>query len=169
MALLRSFIAIFLLLSASAAIAEQFNVATAPIQDEHDAKNKCPLVCSNAHSYWTGKWKTLKKGKLSICICDLSPQVTKPIPKKGIKNKQKAQQLPNGSQKVCQTRNIGVGFLENEYDAKDSCPMACEWDGGKWTGKWHISRENGFCSCEYCKTYQPHSEGNSHSEENWDH
>ncbi|MCW5589771.1 MAG: hypothetical protein KIT27_08940, partial [Legionellales bacterium] len=138
--------------------AENFNVATGKILDDHDAKIKCPLVCANAHSKWTGQWNNMQGGQLAVCVCDnaasqkKSPALT-PSEQAAPENSEdddfnSDNNLPH--EVACHKRNIDAGKIYNNYDAEQSCSRVCAWEGGEWTHHWSSQGQTSFCECTIC-------------------
>lgn len=46
-----------------------FDVKAGPIQNNDEARKKCPAVCNNPEYPWSGNWKTTDPGKQSVCGC----------------------------------------------------------------------------------------------------
>lgn len=45
------------------------DVLAGPIWDNDDAKVKCPYVCISYGGTWTGHWKSVIDGQMSVCGC----------------------------------------------------------------------------------------------------
>jgi Mannan-binding protein len=47
-----------------------FDVKAGPIWNQHDAQRKCPIMCKTSNkAHWTGQWRTIIPGQMSICQC----------------------------------------------------------------------------------------------------
>ena len=40
-----------------------------PIWNNDDAKEKCPVICASYGGTWSGEWKTITEGVMSVCEC----------------------------------------------------------------------------------------------------
>jgi ribosome modulation factor len=44
-------------------------ISPGPIWSDVDAGNRCPQVCADNRSRWTGQWRTVIPGQRSVCQC----------------------------------------------------------------------------------------------------
>ena len=47
-------------------------VPAGPMWSHDDAKQKCDAICASYGGKWTGQWKTIVPGRMSICECEFN-------------------------------------------------------------------------------------------------
>jgi hypothetical protein len=50
---------------------QRFDQLAGPIWNNEDARAKCPGVCSPFGATWTGHWRTIIWGRMSVCNCEI--------------------------------------------------------------------------------------------------
>ena len=50
-------------------ISFKLDVPAGPLWSNGDAKEKCEAICASYGGKWTGNWKTVVDGKMSVCEC----------------------------------------------------------------------------------------------------
>jgi hypothetical protein len=43
------------------------DVEAGPIWSEDDARVKCPVAAYAVRGVWTGEWRTIRRGEMSVC------------------------------------------------------------------------------------------------------
>ncbi|BAZ08889.1 hypothetical protein NIES4071_06950 [Calothrix sp. NIES-4071] len=49
--------------------ASAIDIGAGPIWNNNDAKRLCPGICRSVRLKWNGQWKTVVRGKASVCGC----------------------------------------------------------------------------------------------------
>lgn len=50
----------------------KLDVPAGPIWSNDDAKHKCDAICASYGGKWTGQWRTIVNGKMSVCECEFN-------------------------------------------------------------------------------------------------
>lgn len=122
-----SFALLILAASPAAAKPNVVEVEVGPIWNQMDAERKCPDAARKAGGSWTGDWRTVRPGQMSVC--DVA----------GAKS--------GGSRDGW----IEAGPIWNQFDADRKCPQIARDAGGKWTGQWKTTRPGQMSVCEVKK------------------
>ena len=96
------------------------NVKAGPIWNNSDAKGKCNRIAASSH--WTGQWKTVVRGRKSVCECSVGH--------------------------VARTKMlVAAGPVWNNQHAKKRCPRVCR-KRVSWTGQWRTTVQGKMSVCE---------------------
>jgi ribosome modulation factor len=97
-------------------------VEAGPIWSQSDAATKCPVAAAAVRGRWSGEWRTMVQGQMSVCgIVDIVPS---------------------------EPRSIEAGPIWSQADAELKCPVAAFAVRGRWTGKWVTTRQGRMSVCE---------------------
>jgi Mannan-binding protein/Jacalin-like lectin domain len=50
----------------------KMDVPAGPIWSNEDAKEKCEAICASYGGKWTGQWRTIVEGAMSVCECEFN-------------------------------------------------------------------------------------------------
>lgn len=50
----------------------KMDVPAGPLWNNDDAKQKCDAICASYGGKWTGQWKTIVPGRMSVCECEFN-------------------------------------------------------------------------------------------------
>ena len=110
-------------------------VEVGPIWNQMDAQRKCPEAAREAGGTWTGDWRTVRAGQMSVC--DVA----------------RAGGGGGGGGGGGHGRGewIDAGPIWNQVDADRKCPQVANGIGGNWTGQWKTTRPGQMSVCEIKK------------------
>lgn len=105
-------------------------VAAGPLWNNDDAQKKGPFICAAHGGRFTGVWRTVIEGKMSVVECEIVYPTANNVKFK---------------------LDVPAGPIWNNEDAKWKCEAICASYNGKWTGKWHTIVEGAMsvCECEF--------------------
>ncbi|KAF0184096.1 MAG: mannan-binding lectin [Hyphomonadaceae bacterium] len=99
-------------------------IEAGPIWNQSDAEVKCRRVAAEARGEWTGQWRTVTPGRMSVCdIADVAPRST-PWP-----------------------RYVEAGPIRDQQDAETKCPVVAAAVRGQWSGQWMTTMEGQMSAC----------------------
>lgn len=99
-------------------------VEAGPIWNQSDAEVKCRRVAAEARGEWTGQWRTVTPGRMSVCdIADITPR-SAPWP-----------------------RYVEAGPIWDQADAEAKCPVVAAAVRGAWSGEWVTTIEGQMSVC----------------------
>jgi hypothetical protein len=113
------------------------SVEVGPIWNQMDANQKCPAAAQREGGQWTGQWRTIRPGMMSVC--DVSTHRGMDI---RIGGGSSISGTYNGGGSPADwhgKRSIGVGPIWNQIDAQRKCPEAARKENGTWTGDWRTT------------------------------
>lgn len=100
------------------------SIEAGPIWNQTDAEVKCRRVAEEARGEWTGQWRTITPGRMSVCeIADIARRST-PWP-----------------------RYVEAGPIWNQSDAETKCPVVAAAVHGNWSGQWITTQEGQMSAC----------------------
>ncbi|MFK4878216.1 mannan-binding protein [Lactococcus petauri] len=108
------------------------DIPAGPIWNQKDAELKGPIIAAAHLGRWTGHWKTVIPGKMSVVNIEFDINKT-------------------GKNTI--VVDVVAGPIWNEEDAKVKAPIVCASYGGEWTGAWHTPKETwgkmSVCQCKF--------------------
>lgn len=100
------------------------SVEAGPIWNQTDAEVKCRAVAEQEGGEWTGQWRTVTLGRMSVCeIAIAAPRMT-PWPS-----------------------YVEAGPIWGQEDAETKCPVVAAAVRGSWSGEWVTTIEGQMSVC----------------------